>query len=96
MGLFRSDYRVAGDLGLLTQFAPFLLVGIVILLTLGYIFFIRGFVKGPELPGTQTIAAATNTFAQNLNRATTTLAQNIPALNTAGRNNFLKALEQAV
>lgn len=89
MGLFRSDYRVAGDLGLLTQFAPFLLVGIVILLALGYIFFIRGFVKGPELPGTQTITAAANGIAQNL-------AQNIPALNTAGRNNFLKALEQAV
>ncbi len=63
--LFIAEYRTAKLLNMFSGYAPFIIVGIVILISLFYIFFLRGLSRGP---------AAAPTFVQN---ATTSIRQNV-------------------
>jgi hypothetical protein len=87
MQLFASEYRTASNLQLFTQFAPFALVGLVILLALGYIFFVRGIYKAP---------AATTTVSINTTSTQPAAAAAVRNSNRVQNANFLKALEEAV
>jgi hypothetical protein len=89
--LFSADYRSAQILGFLAGYAPFLIVGAVILFALFYIFFMTGTVRRANTVP----AAVPNTFLSPtapLVPTTTSLNR----VNVRNNSNYLAALERAI
>jgi hypothetical protein len=99
--LFAAEYRNLKVLNMFAGYAPFIIISVVIMLSLFYIFFLRG-LSGPS--------TSMNTYVPPANRGVTNLGSTVPKnipqslppsmnLNTTSnrnRANLLSALERAV
>lgn len=109
--LFTAEYRSAKILNLFAGYAPFIIIGVVILISLFYIFFLRGLGGGrtnatasamytPVQTAAEVFKNTTATLGQNITKPFQTAATNLNAAlyapNNRNRANFLSALERAV
>lgn len=102
--LFGPQYKVAQLLNTFTNYAPYILVTVVIFLALGYVIFLRGLTRPRGAFAATTAAVAPIAMAPlNMVRPSNTSANILSSnrnrlLNNASRNreNLLSALERAV
>lgn len=104
--LFSFDYAQTSWTQALASYAPFILVGAVIFMALGYIFMLSApgaaaaAVNAVTAPnGTITPAAMSNTYAalnKYANKGYNAVRNNLGFNNSKGRNEFLSALNRAI
>jgi len=97
--LYTLDYKQTSWTQVLTSYAPFLLIGSVILMALGYIFMLSRpatstFTETPGVP--QIVNSTYNALGKYANKGYNAVRNNLGFNRSANRNEFISALNRAI
>ncbi len=97
--LYTLDYKQTSWTQLLTSYAPFILIGSVILMALGYIFMLSrpagsAYYQTPGVP--QIVNSTYGALGQYANKGYNAIRNNLGFNRTANRNEFISALNRAI